>query len=140
MTGRLCSILCKCLCNMHKFPMSLHLHVCVRVWPVPVIKLITTADSIPPLYEINFLYSVNIPLSILFSLSIWMWCIVVNVGLMPYNFLCVEAGCILSEIRSTSDIFTTATMLKMGAAAAATFVPSLIMKYLKRGEEKVAVS
>uniref|UniRef100_A0A914VGN0 Transmembrane protein 41A n=1 Tax=Plectus sambesii TaxID=2011161 RepID=A0A914VGN0_9BILA len=51
----------------------------------------------------------NIPLPI-FALS-------ALVGLAPYNFVCVQAGYILSDLRSWDDIFDTWTMLKLTSFA-----------------------
>ena len=65
------------------------------------------------------------------SCIVWSPC----VGLMPYNFLCVEAGCVLSDITSTGDILTTSAMLKLLAAAAATLVPSLLVRHCKRSRK-----
>ncbi|KAK6048938.1 SNARE-like domain protein, partial [Cooperia oncophora] len=51
----------------------------------------------------------NIPLKI-FVISAF-------IGLAPYNFICVQAGYILSELRSWDDIFSTSTMLKLFSIA-----------------------
>jgi uncharacterized membrane protein YdjX (TVP38/TMEM64 family) len=51
----------------------------------------------------------NIPLPI-FSIS-------ALVGLAPYNFICVQAGCILSDLKSWDDIFSTSTMFKLFSLA-----------------------
>nr|CAD2167218.1 unnamed protein product [Meloidogyne enterolobii] len=51
----------------------------------------------------------NIPLP-LFTFS-------VLVGLAPYNFICVQAGFILSDLRGWDDVFSTATMLKLSSLA-----------------------
>ncbi|EYC29001.1 hypothetical protein Y032_0007g3539 [Ancylostoma ceylanicum] len=40
-----------------------------------------------------------------------------NRGLAPYNFICVQAGYILSELRSWDDIFSTSTMMKLFSIA-----------------------
>ncbi|KAI6216720.1 hypothetical protein M3Y99_01804600 [Aphelenchoides fujianensis] len=47
----------------------------------------------------------NIPLPI-FAFSAF-------IGLAPYNFICVQAGFILADLRSWDDVFSTATMLKL---------------------------
>ncbi len=47
---------------------------------------------------------------------------------MPYNFLSVEAGGVLTDITSTGEIFTTAITLKLAAAACVAILPSLLMK------------
>lgn len=51
----------------------------------------------------------NIPLPI-FTLSVF-------VGLAPYNFICVQAGFILSDLNSWDDVFSTTTMLKLSSFA-----------------------
>ncbi|VDD87737.1 unnamed protein product [Enterobius vermicularis] len=51
----------------------------------------------------------NIPLPI-FAFSAF-------IGLAPYNFICVQAGCILSDLRSWDDIFSTSTLLKLSSFA-----------------------
>jgi len=61
------------------------------------------------------------------------------VGLMPYNFLCVEAGCLLSELSSASDIFSLGTTLKLTAGAIATLVPGLLLqRYQQRQRQSLA--
>jgi len=50
------------------------------------------------------------------------------VGLMPYNFLCVEAGCLLAELSSAHDIFSLGTMLKLTVGAVVTLVPGLLLQ------------
>jgi len=47
---------------------------------------------------------------------------------MPYNFLCVEAGCLLSELSSASDIFSLGTTLKLTAGAVVALVPGLLLQ------------
>uniref|UniRef100_A0A7E4W120 Golgi apparatus membrane protein TVP38 n=1 Tax=Panagrellus redivivus TaxID=6233 RepID=A0A7E4W120_PANRE len=51
----------------------------------------------------------NIPLPI-FAASAF-------VGLAPYNFVCVQAGSILSELKSWDDVFSSTTMLNMFSMA-----------------------
>lgn len=41
-------------------------------------------------------------------------------GLAPYNFVCVQAGVILSELRGWRDVFDTLTLIKLAGLA---FVP-----------------
>ncbi|CAB3397797.1 unnamed protein product [Caenorhabditis bovis] len=47
----------------------------------------------------------NIPLPIFAASAL--------VGLAPYNFICVQAGYILRDLRSWDDVFSTTTMLKL---------------------------
>lgn len=58
-------------------------------------------------------------------------------GLMPYNFICVEAGSVLSEITSTGDIFTASTTLKLALAASFAILPSILIKRCRK-KEKIA--
>jgi len=59
---------------------------------------------------------------------------------MPYNFLCVEAGSVLSELTSADSIFTAHTVAKMMAAAAAALIPSILLKSYNRTNSGVNVT
>lgn len=63
---------------------------------------------------------VGVPLHLFF--------ISVVIGLMPYNFICVQTGCILSELKSMNDVLTWTTMAKMAGIAGVALLPSLVMK------------
>jgi uncharacterized membrane protein YdjX (TVP38/TMEM64 family) len=52
-------------------------------------------------------------------------------GLMPYNFICVQAGSILGELRSVNDIFDTITVLKLFGVALVSLIPVLIKRMKK---------
>ncbi|XP_060063276.1 transmembrane protein 41A-A-like [Ylistrum balloti] len=67
---------------------------------------------------------VNIPVH-LFFLSVF-------IGLVPYNFICVQTGSMLSDLRSIEDIFTPWTMIKLGFIAIMALVPGLVSKRLKK--------
>ncbi|XP_061163735.1 transmembrane protein 41A-like [Saccostrea echinata] len=60
----------------------------------------------------------------------------VFIGLMPYNFICVQTGSMLSQINSMEDIFTTGTFIKLAGIALVALVPSFIMKKLKNKKLK----
>lgn len=63
----------------------------------------------------------------------------VLIGLLPYNFICVQAGCILSEVSSLDDVFSWATMLQLLAIALAALMPgALIQRYSHRRLKPVA--
>ncbi|XP_012692661.2 transmembrane protein 41A-A [Clupea harengus] len=65
---------------------------------------------------------VNIPVT-LFALSIF-------IGLMPYNFICVQTGSMLSELTSLDNLFTWSTVLQLLAIACVALVPgALIRRY-----------
>ncbi|CAL1548107.1 unnamed protein product [Lymnaea stagnalis] len=53
----------------------------------------------------------------------------VLIGLMPYNFICVQTGSVLSQITSVSDIFTVWTLLKMLMVALAALLPGIGIKW-----------
>ena len=57
-------------------------------------------------------------------------------GLMPYNFICVQTGCILSEISSVNDILTFATSVKLGLIAVVALVPGILMKRAQNARQK----
>ncbi|XP_067686188.1 transmembrane protein 41A-A-like [Haliotis asinina] len=63
---------------------------------------------------------VNIPLHVFFFS--------VFIGQMPYIFICVQTGCILSEIKSLDDIFTLWTMAKLCGIAVMSLLPGFLIK------------
>ncbi|XP_014776129.1 transmembrane protein 41A isoform X1 [Octopus bimaculoides] len=60
----------------------------------------------------------------------------VLVGLMPYNFICVQTGCVLSSIRSVNDIFTISTVLKLLGIAVVAVLPGCVIKFWKQKSVK----
>lgn len=54
----------------------------------------------------------------------------VLIGLVPYNFICVQTGSILSKIKSLDDIFSWGTLLKLLAIAVMALIPGTIIKHL----------
>lgn len=50
------------------------------------------------------------------------------VGLMPYNFLCVQAGGMLASLRTMEDVFSFTTLMQLGAIAVVTLGPSFLLK------------
>ncbi|XP_019398594.1 PREDICTED: transmembrane protein 41A [Crocodylus porosus] len=67
----------------------------------------------------------NIPLS-QFFLS-------VLIGLMPYNFICVQTGSILSQVTSLDAIFSWDTLLKLLATAMVALIPGTLIKKYSQG-------
>lgn len=63
-------------------------------------------------------------------------CITSLAGLMPYNFICVQTGGMLSQISSVDDIFTSATLIKLGVIALVALVPGMIVQKLKNKKLK----
>lgn len=55
----------------------------------------------------------------------------VLIGLMPYNFICCQTGCILSQLNSLDDLFTLNFLFKLAGIAVVVLLPSLVVKKLK---------
>ena len=56
----------------------------------------------------------------------------VLIGLMPYNYICVTTGVILSKLTSINDIFTWTTMLQMSGVALMATLPAFLSKKEKK--------
>jgi len=56
----------------------------------------------------------------------------VLIGLMPYNYICVTTGVILSKLTSINDIFTWTTMLQMSGVALMATLPAFLSKKQKK--------
>ncbi|XP_051560268.1 transmembrane protein 41A-B-like [Myxocyprinus asiaticus] len=52
----------------------------------------------------------------------------VLIGLIPYNFICVRTGAILSEIQSLDDIFSWGTLLQLLLIACVTLIPGTLIR------------
>ena len=51
-------------------------------------------------------------------------------GLIPYNFICVQMGAMLSEVSSLDDLFSWARLLQLLSIACVALVPgALIRRY-----------
>jgi len=61
----------------------------------------------------------------------------VFVGLMPYNFLTVHTGCLLSEVSSMDSIFSWWTILKLFGIANAALLPGVLIKHYHDQRTKV---
>ncbi|KAG1945660.1 transmembrane protein 41A-A [Pimephales promelas] len=67
----------------------------------------------------------NIPVTLFFM--------AVFIGLMPYNFICVQTGSMLSHISSLDDLFSWSVLLKLLLIACVALLPgALIRKYSTR--------
>ncbi|KAF0021331.1 hypothetical protein F2P81_026416 [Scophthalmus maximus] len=58
-------------------------------------------------------------------------------GLIPYNFICVRTGSMLSEISSADDVFSWGTLGQLLAIALAALVPGALIKSHGRRRLKV---
>lgn len=57
--------------------------------------------------------------------------------MIPYNFICVRTGSILSEISSLDDIFSWSTLAQLLAIALMALVPGALIKYYSKDHLKV---
>lgn len=53
---------------------------------------------------------------------------IIFLGLAPYNFICVQAGYILSDLKSWDDVFSTNTMLKLCSFALLPLVYAIFIR------------
>ncbi|XP_071791183.1 transmembrane protein 41A-A-like [Asterias amurensis] len=60
----------------------------------------------------------------------------VLIGLMPYNFICIQTGSILSEVTSLNEIITLNVMLRLGGMALVALLPGLLFRKYKKGTTK----
>lgn len=51
-----------------------------------------------------------------------------SAGLIPYNFLCVQGGLVVSQLQSVSDLFSVPILLGMVSMAAASLVPGFLVR------------
>ena len=49
-------------------------------------------------------------------------------GLMPYNFICCQTGCILSQLSSLDELFTFSVIIKLCGIALMALLPGLIVR------------
>ncbi|MBN3295175.1 T41AB protein, partial [Amia calva] len=66
------------------------------------------------------------------NIPIAMFFFSVFIGLIPYNFICVRTGSILSEISSLDDIFSWGTLLQLLAIACVALLPGALIKHYSR--------
>jgi len=57
-------------------------------------------------------------------------------GLMPYNYLCVTSGVILSEIKTVGDILSWSNMGRCATIALTALIPSAIRRFRKTDEKQ----
>ncbi|CAG5135023.1 unnamed protein product, partial [Candidula unifasciata] len=68
------------------------------------------------------------------GIPIHLFFISVLIGLMPYNFVCVQTGSVLSQISSVGDIFTTWTLIKMFLVALVALLPGIFVSRFRKKE------
>jgi len=56
---------------------------------------------------------------------------------MPYNFICVHAGLVISTLQSTADLFEITTVLKLMTLSVAVVTPGIVLKIIKRRKPEI---
>lgn len=56
----------------------------------------------------------------------------VFVGLMPYNFICVNAGTLLTTLSSVEDVLNLSTLLRLACIAFVALLPALYRRYMQQ--------
>ncbi|KAI1898313.1 hypothetical protein AGOR_G00071040 [Albula goreensis] len=82
----------------------------------------------------NWFLNVTSPI---LNIPIKMFFFSVFIGLIPYNFICVRTGAILSEISSLDDIFSWGTLLQLLAIACVALVPGALIRHYSRAHLKL---
>jgi len=59
----------------------------------------------------------------------------VLIGLMPYNFICCQTGCILSQLTSLDELFTFDVVIKLCGIAVMALLPGLIVKKIHKSNK-----
>lgn len=72
---------------------------------------------------------VNIPITFFFSS--------VFIGLLPYNFICVQTGVMLSELSSLDDLFSWERLLQLLAIACVALLPSALIRHFSQSRLKL---
>ncbi|KAF4520336.1 hypothetical protein B566_EDAN004396 [Ephemera danica] len=60
-----------------------------------------------------------------------------TIGLMPYNYVCVHAGCMLASLTSLDSLFSATTLLQMAFLALVALGPSFIIKKYSKSNKSV---
>ncbi|KAF1382467.1 hypothetical protein PFLUV_G00144080 [Perca fluviatilis] len=74
---------------------------------------------------------VNIPITFFFCS--------VFIGLLPYNFICVQTGVMLSEVASLDDLFSWERLLQLLAIACMALLPGALIRHFSQKRLKLDV-
>ncbi|KAF7215993.1 transmembrane protein 41A-A [Nothobranchius furzeri] len=74
---------------------------------------------------------INIPITFFFCS--------VFIGLLPYNFICVQTGVMLSEVPSLDDLFSWERLLQLLAIACVALLPSALIRRFSQGHLRLGV-
>jgi len=74
-----------------------------------------------PNWAVNMCCGVlNVPVHLFFATAL--------VGLMPYNYICVQTGVIVSKLTNMSEMMTWSTLLQLSLIALIALVPGFVVK------------
>ncbi|XP_062516880.1 transmembrane protein 41A-A-like isoform X2 [Corticium candelabrum] len=73
----------------------------------------------------NWLINIASPLV---GVPIHLFFLSVFIGLMPYNFLCCQAGVVLSQLTSLGDLFSWKVVIQLAVGALASLIPGLYFR------------
>lgn len=59
------------------------------------------------------------------------------VGLLPYNFICVQTGVMLSEVSSLDDLFSWERLLQLLAIACMALLPGALIRHFSQRRLKL---
>ncbi|KAG7315911.1 hypothetical protein KOW79_020777 [Hemibagrus wyckioides] len=82
----------------------------------------------------NWFLNVTSPI---LNIPIPMFFFSVLIGLIPYNFICVRTGAILSEIASLDDIFSWGTLLQLLLIACVALLPGAVIRRYSQSHLKL---
>ncbi|CAJ0594493.1 unnamed protein product [Cylicocyclus nassatus] len=71
------------------------------------------------------------------GISLLTHAVTVLIGLIPYNILCVRAGCVLANVRSINDVFDVKTVMELLAVAAFFVCVGVLSRRRRRNEAEV---
>lgn len=57
---------------------------------------------------------------------------------MPYNFLCIQAGEMLSSLTSLDSLFSAGTLVRMALMASAALIPPVVLRFTSKQDQEKA--
>ncbi|CAH1249272.1 TMEM41A [Branchiostoma lanceolatum] len=109
-----------------------------QTWAIPG-SVFLVEENLPSLFFLllflrlfpmtpNWFLNISSPIV---GVPIWQFFFSVLIGLMPYNFVCVQTGGILSTIKSIDDVFSAKILMQMLGAAMVALLPGIFLKLYK---------
>ena len=54
---------------------------------------------------------------------------------MPYNYICVHTGCLLSQLSSLDELLTINVILKLAGIAVVSLLPGIVIKKMSSDKQ-----